>query len=335
MSKLKVAIYWAASCGGCEIAFLEIQARILDLMEVADLVFCPCLVDTKIADVEAMPDGGIDVCLFNGALRTDENVRLARLLRRKSRVLVAFGACATMGGIPGLANTKDRRALLDRAYLQCESLDNPEGRVPHAGALLPCGEAAHLPALLPTVRPLGDAVPVDYGMPGCPPEAERVWEVCEAMVAGALPPLGSIIGAGTETVCEECPLEKHDQRIEALRRPHLAVVDGVTCLLEQGVLCQGIGTRSGCGAKCPTVQMPCRGCYGPSGATVDAGLKLVGALGGLLAPAEEDAIEALVADLADPVGTLYRFGLPSSALGGRRDPVEPPGHSVEGTEDPR
>ena len=102
MARPRIAIYWAASCGGCEIAFLEIQERILDLMEAAELVFCPCLMDIKVIDVEAFPDGHIDACLWNGALRTEENVRLARLLRRKSKALIAYGACASLGGIPGL-----------------------------------------------------------------------------------------------------------------------------------------------------------------------------------------------------------------------------------------
>lgn len=330
MARPRIAIYWAASCGGCEIAFLEIQERILDLMEAAELVFCPCLMDIKVSDVEAFPDGHIDACLWNGALRTEENVRLARLLRRKSKALIAYGACASLGGIPGLANTTRPGEVLRRAFLTTESTDNPEGLVPNAEALLPSGEPALLPALLPSVHTLADAVPVDYVLPGCPPEANRIWEVCQALVSGALPPPGSVLGAGSGSVCEECHLRKRDLGITSLRRPHLVLPDPETCLLEQGILCLGLGTRAGCGARCPSVTMPCRGCYGPSGATTDAGLALTGALGGLLAPAEEGAIEALVTAIADPVGTLYRFGLPGSALGGRRDPG--PGQEIEATE---
>ena len=113
--KPKLALYWAASCGGCEIAFLEIQEHLLELADAVDLVFCPCLVDTKYADLRALPDGAIDLCLFNGAIRTEENAHLARLLRQKSRALVSFGACAALGGIPGLANLTEPAALLERA----------------------------------------------------------------------------------------------------------------------------------------------------------------------------------------------------------------------------
>ncbi len=325
MAKAKLAIYWAASCGGCEIAFLEIQERLLTVAESVDLVFCPCLVDTKYADLEAMPDGDIDLCLFNGAIRTEENEHLARLLRQKSKLLVAFGACATMGGIPGLANASTREALLERVYLTTESLENPEGVVPDPEARLPNGEPCHLPPLRRRVGALHHVVPVDFAMPGCPPEGERVWDVCEAVLAGTLPAPGAIIGAGDDTVCEECPLEKRDTPIEIIHRPHLHLPEPGRCLLEQGILCHGIGTRSGCNARCPTVGVPCRGCYGPAGRAQDAGLQLVGAVGALLASSCEDDIQGLAGDIADPVGTLYRFSLPGSILGGLRLPPDAAG----------
>lgn len=316
--KPKLAMYWAASCGGCEIALLEIQEHLLELADAVELVFCPCLVDTKYADLEALADDAIDLCLFNGAIRTEENAHLARVLRQKSRALVSFGACAALGGIPGLANLTDPAALLERVYHGAESVDDPAGPLPSPQARLPNGEGARLPALRARVGALHQEVPVDYVMPGCPPEGHQVWQVCQALLRDELPAPGAILGAGDETVCQECPLEKHDRPLTTIARPHQRIPDGATCLLEQGILCLGIGTRSGCGARCPTVQMPCRGCYGPSGGAEDAGLQLVGALGGMLEPTDEVAIRALTEAVADPVGTLYRFGLPASALGGPR-----------------
>ncbi len=87
MAKLKLALYWAASCGGCEIAQLQIGEKLLKLAEVADIVFWPVAIDVKYKDVEAMPDKSIDVCLFNGGIRTSEQEHLAKLLREKSKVL--------------------------------------------------------------------------------------------------------------------------------------------------------------------------------------------------------------------------------------------------------
>ena len=107
--KGKLAIYWAASCGGCEISILGIDAKILDVAAAFDIVFCPCIADGKVRDVEKMDDGEIDVCLFNGGIRTSEQEYMAQLLRQKSKVLVAFGSCASEGCIPGLANLHSKQ----------------------------------------------------------------------------------------------------------------------------------------------------------------------------------------------------------------------------------
>jgi F420-non-reducing hydrogenase small subunit len=99
-AKPKLALYWAASCGGCEIAVLDINEKILDVDENFEVVFWPVAVDAKVKDVEAMADGEITLCLFNGAIRTDDNAFMARLLRQKAKVLVAFGSCASKGASP-------------------------------------------------------------------------------------------------------------------------------------------------------------------------------------------------------------------------------------------
>jgi F420-non-reducing hydrogenase small subunit len=111
MPKPRLALYWAASCGGCEIAVLELHEKVLEIEKHFDLVFWPVALDVKYADVEAMPPGGIDLCLFNGAIRTGENEHLARVLRERSKTLVAFGSCAHEGCIPALANATSRGDL--------------------------------------------------------------------------------------------------------------------------------------------------------------------------------------------------------------------------------
>ena len=92
--KGKLALYWAASCGGCEIAVLALNEKILDVAAAFDIVLWPVAIDAKVRDVENMADGSINVCLFNGGIRTSEQEYMAQLLRRKSKVLVAFGSCA-------------------------------------------------------------------------------------------------------------------------------------------------------------------------------------------------------------------------------------------------
>jgi Ni,Fe-hydrogenase III small subunit len=127
--KPKFAMYWAAACGGCEIAVLNIHEKILDVDANFEVVFWPVAMDAKYKDVEAMPDQSITLCLFNGALRNSENVHVAELLRRKAKILVAFGSCACEGGFPALANLSTVQEALDTAFFT-PSTDNPKKILP-------------------------------------------------------------------------------------------------------------------------------------------------------------------------------------------------------------
>ncbi len=319
----KLSVYWAAGCGGCEIAITNLHECLLDISAAVDFVFCPCLLDTKKRDVEAMPDGSITITLFNGAIRTDENVEMAHLLRRKSQLLVAFGACAYQGGVPGLSNlAAGAEEHLQTIYLQGPTLDNPQRTVP--GRSPARDGQPDLPAFHDRVRPLAAVVDVDYVMPGCPPEPHQVWAVLDAVIRGVeLPPKGSVLGAGASSVCDECPRERGDKKISQLKRTWQVAADPTRCLLEQGLLCAGIATRSGCGALCPQVQMPCIGCYGPPAGVLDQGGKLCSALGSMIdieplkrLPESELAahIDQLLDAMPDLAGCFYAFGLPGSTL---------------------
>jgi F420-non-reducing hydrogenase small subunit len=92
MAKPKIAIYWAASCGGCDVAVLDTNEKLLDIAAIADLVLWPIALDFKYHHIEAMPDKSIDLCLWNGAIRNSEQEKIANLLRAKSKVMVAFGS---------------------------------------------------------------------------------------------------------------------------------------------------------------------------------------------------------------------------------------------------
>src|SRR5512136_2369460 len=111
--KPKVAFYWCASCGGCEETVVDLEEKILDVVAAVDIVLWPVALDFKRKDVEALPDGAITATFLNGAIRSTEQEEMARLLRRKSQLLIAFGACSQLGGIPGLANLWDRQKLLE------------------------------------------------------------------------------------------------------------------------------------------------------------------------------------------------------------------------------
>lgn len=323
--KPKLAIYWAASCGGCEIAVVNLHEKILDVDAAMDLMFCPCLMDTKKKDIEALPDRAIAVTLFNGALRSEENLEMARLLRRKSQVMVAFGSCAKGGCIPALANFSTREDLFRSIYVDNPSVENPDAIIPCGTTSFPEGDI-HLPALLGRVMHLAQEVDVDYYIPGCPPESHQIWNVIEVILAGDLPAKGSTIGCGLLTVCDDCDRIKEDKRIPAFRRNYEFYPDPKACLLEQGLLCMGIATRSGCGAPCTRANMPCSGCYGAPDGISDQGAKMVAALGSVMdigdtvGLSEEEIsgrVSSFLATIPDYAGLFYKYTLASSTLGGK------------------
>jgi F420-non-reducing hydrogenase small subunit len=315
--KPKFAMYWAASCGGCEIAVLNIHEKILDVDANFDVVFWPVAMDTKYKDVEAMPDGSILLTLFNGAIRNDENAHMAHLLRQKSKILVAFGSCANEGCMPALANLSSAKDIITTAY-HTLSTDNPQGIEPQPDWNAPEGEI-HIPKLLPVVKTLDQVVPVDYYMPGCPPESPQIAAVIDLVVQvlqgkAELPPVGSVIGAGGSTVCDECLRTRNVKLIKKFERIQNIKLDPILCILEQGVLCSGPATRSGCNALCPVAGSPCIGCYGPAEGVLDYGARLMTAVASVIDSNDPDEIDSILDGIPDPVGMFYRFNMAGSLL---------------------
>lgn len=315
--KPKLALYWAASCGGCEIAVLNIHEKILDVDANFDIVFWPVAVDAKYKDVEAMEDGSILITLFNGGIRNDENEHIAKLLRRKSQILVAFGSCANEGCIPGLANLSPVGEIVQTAF-NTITTENPNQVYPQTSFDVPEGEI-HIPKLYPTLRTLDQVVDVDYYMPGCPPESHQIAAVVDLLVKvlkgeAQLPPKGSVIGAGGSTVCDECTRKRDLKHIKAFHRIYDQAIDPTVCLLEQGVPCNGPATRSGCTARCPTAGAQCIGCYGPAEGVVDYGARLITSFASVIESNDPDEIDRILDGIPDPAGQFYRFNLAGSLL---------------------
>jgi len=309
--KPKLAFYWAASCGGCEITVTELGMRLVEAGELVDIVLWPCLMDFKYSDVEAMDDGEF----FNGAIRTSENEHLAKLLRQKSKVLVAFGSCACEGCIPGLANFYNAESILACVYDTAPSLDETRGTRPTPHHRVPEGEI-HLPTFYERVKTLAQTVEVDYFMPGCPPVVDQVWKVFQVILAGQLPDKGAFIGVDAKTNCDVCPRQKGQSsvRIQEFKRPHEVELDPEVCFLAQGVICCGPATRAGCGLPCIQGNMPCRGCYGPPEGVVDQGAKLLSAIAALIDTDEPEKLQQILDTIVDPAGTFYRFSLADSIM---------------------
>ena len=313
--KPKVAFYWCASCGGCEEAVVDLAEDILTVVGAVDIVLWPVAMDFKKSDIEARPDKSIVAAFINGAVRTSEQEEWVRMLRKKSQVVVSFGACANSGGIPALANLSRKEDLLKYVYEDCPGVDNPNKTRPQTK----CEDEGHtltLPELRSMVRALDEVIDVDYYLPGCPPTPKLIMAAVQALLSGKLPPKGTVLSPDI-ALCEECKRKDSkpaDLALTEFKRPHQIQIDPEKCLLAQGIVCMGPATRGGCEALCPGGNMACTGCFGPTSRVKDQGAKFVSSVFSNIAPKEEKEIDAVLDGIPDPIGTFYRYGLSKCLL---------------------
>lgn len=315
MPKPKVAFYWCASCGGCEETVVDLAEDILGVVEKVDIVLWPVAMDFKYKDIEAMADQSIFATLLNGAIRTSEQEHLALLLRQKSQFLIAYGACAQLGGIPALANQFSREQILKFNYEDSPSTVNPAKTYPQV-KFEEAGCTPRLPEFRNVVRTLDQVVDVDFYIPGCPPTPNLTKVAFDALLSGKLPAKGSIL-APDIALCDECERKASkptDVAFAEFKRPHEKLLDPEKCFLAQGVVCMGPSTRSGCGAQCTSGNMPCTGCFGPTSRVRDQGAKMLSSLCANIAAKDEEGIQKTLTGIPDPVGTFYRYGLAKSIL---------------------
>ena len=313
--KPKVAFYWCASCGGCEESVVDLAEGILDVVAAVDVVLWPVAMDFKKSDVAAMADGSILVAMINGAIRTSEQEEMAKLLRRKSKIVIAYGSCAHTGGIPGLANQFEREQILKYVYEDAPSTVNPEKVYPQP-KVGTNGSSVTLPVFFEGVRSLDQVIEVEYYLPGCPPTPKLLKQAIDTLLAGNLPPKGTVL-APDLALCEECPKKDSkpsDLSFAEFKRPHWTQIDPQRCLLAQGIVCMGPATRAGCGGVCISGNMPCTGCFGPTSRVKDQGAKILSAISSQVESRDEAAIDKTLSSIPDPVGTFYRYALPKSLL---------------------
>jgi len=315
--KPKIALYWCASCGGCEEAVVDLAEDLLKITEKVDIVFWPVAIDAKKEDLEKLRDGEILVSFINGAIRLSEHEEMVKLLRRKSKLIVAYGSCSYMGGIPSLANLYPREEILRYVAMEAPTVENPDKTTFKEKAMIN-GVELELPRFLEKARPLDEIVEVDYYIPGCPPTPQVTLKAIETLLSGNLPPRGSVIGASDKSLCNECPLNSTKPEkllVKKYKRLAHAEIDPEKCLLAQGIPCLGPVTRGGCNALCIKAGMPCTGCFGPLDGVVDYGGKAVSYLASILdVPPEKDAVLKALEGLPDPVGYLYKYSLAKSLL---------------------
>lgn len=167
MAKPKIATTSLAGCFGCHMSLLDIDERILELVEIIDFDKSP------IDDLKNFT-GRCAVGLIEGGCSNEHNVEVLREFRRHCDILVSIGDCATMGGIPALRNTIPVKECLDEAFLHGPSVHNPSGEYPND---------PEVPLLLDKVYPAHEVVKIDYFLPGCPPPADTLWEALVALLS--------------------------------------------------------------------------------------------------------------------------------------------------------
>lgn len=237
---VKIALEWLASCSGCEISVLDLHEDILKLLDNADIVYAPVLVDTK-----EIPDN-IDIALVSGSVRNEENRRRLKELREKSKILIAYGTCACYGGITGMADLYSPEEVTERIYS-----DNPStepSKVP----------SEVVPELLPIVHPAGELAEIDYYLPGCPPKEGVVKDILIPLINGEEPDIPK------KSVCADCSRRMEHKEFNTLHRRIEGETDPEKCFLSQGYVCLGSATLGRCGALCTRAGIPCHGCGGPS-----------------------------------------------------------------------
>ena len=171
-SKKKIGTVWLGGCSGCHMSLLDIDERILEVVKLADIVKSP------IVDGKEFPQ--VDIALVEGAISSEEHLREIKHIRERSKILVAFGDCAVTANVPSLRNTVGTDVALRRAYVEAES--NVPGKVPP-------GDGQGVSPLLDRVVPLHEVVKVDYYLPGCPPDADLIFEVLAALLTDQVPAL--------------------------------------------------------------------------------------------------------------------------------------------------
>lgn len=172
MAKPKVASDWLCGCAGCHMSLLDIDERIVKLVELVDLRATP-ITDLKHPDVE-----GVDVGILEGGINNTANEEVAKMMRARSKILVALGDCAVFGGVPAMRNFFTLEDSLKRAYVETESTDE-EGKVPSSPEL----------AKMTRVRAVHEVVPVDVYIPGCPPDADVIFYALSELAQGRMPDL--------------------------------------------------------------------------------------------------------------------------------------------------
>jgi NAD-reducing hydrogenase small subunit len=170
MAKVKIATDWLAGCAGCHMSILDIDERIVTLLEAVEITSSP------VTDLKHPPKEGVTVGILEGAICNTHNIDVAKQMRERCQILIALGDCAAFGNVPAMRNLVGTAEALKRAYLDAESV--VDGLIP---------DSPELGKPLDMVTGIGDVVKVDLFIPGCPPSADSIFFALSELLAGRVP----------------------------------------------------------------------------------------------------------------------------------------------------
>lgn len=274
---VKVVQEWLAICGGCEVTILDLGEVLLDVLPKLEILHMPVLHDHKLfgqtGEKSKMEIPQADVGIISGSIHTKDNEEVAKEMRAKVKTLIAMGACACYGGVPALRNLFGAKEVFEKVYRGSVTTDKAED------------PKTELPPLTDRVMAVSEVVKVDLMLPGCPTTPEIFAEAITSLLTGTPFKLSD------KSVCDECPTKREKKAAAGmvLKRPLSMLCEKgtdltqVRCFMEQGFLCQGPATRTGCGGKlkkprCIRAYMPCRGCFGPLRHDANPMVDMMGAL---------------------------------------------------------
>jgi F420-non-reducing hydrogenase small subunit len=276
----KVAEEWLNICGGCEVSILDLGEKLLDLLPSLEFVHMPVLMDHKYfgqtgeKDELEIPEA--DIGMISGGVRNEKERHVAEEMRKKCQTLIGLGSCACFGGIPALANLYQKEELFQTVYRDTKTTES--NGIP----------SQDLPPLTARVYAVDEVVDVDVHIPGCPMNPAIILEALTCLLEGKPFELPE------RSVCDDCPTKREEKSDVGLKRPLQDAEfapgehDKMRCLNEQGILCLGPVTKSGCGKpylegeenipRCIKGYMPCRGCFGPIRKGANPQVDMMGAL---------------------------------------------------------
>jgi F420-non-reducing hydrogenase small subunit len=237
--KTRISTEWLSGCSGCHVAVVDLHEKLLNLVDSAEFVRCPVLMDEK-----GYPEA--DVGIVEGAVRSSHDREALVKMRESVKTLIAFGTCAVYGGPSGLGWLSTPEEILRVSY--GEGPTNTAAERPDSDA----------PKLEPSVVPIDEVVPVDIYLPGCPPHPYWIASAINSLQSPERHPLEM------KSVCSRCERKMKKTSGKALAKGQLTAPDEKLCFLSQGVVCLGSVTLERCLAQCPGRGVACAGCAGPS-----------------------------------------------------------------------